>query len=132
MSRLRLYLLGPPRLELDGEPLHLPRRKALALLAYLAVTGRAHSRDSLATLLWPEHDQRSARAELSRTLSLLNRLLGPDALVADRQTVGLNPGLDIRLDTAASRRAFEDGDDVEAVDLYRDDFMAWFTLRDSA
>jgi len=60
MSRLRLYLLGPPHVELDGEPLHLPRRKAMALLAYLAETGRAHSRDSLATLLWPEYDQCSA------------------------------------------------------------------------
>jgi hypothetical protein len=31
MSRLRLYLLGPPHLELDGKAVHLPRRKALAL-----------------------------------------------------------------------------------------------------
>ena len=64
MSRLELYLLGPPRVELDGKLLHLSRRKALAFLAYLAVTGRPHSRDSLATLFWPQHDQKSARAEL--------------------------------------------------------------------
>jgi hypothetical protein len=36
MSRLALYLLGPPRLALDGEPIHVGRRKAMALLAYLA------------------------------------------------------------------------------------------------
>jgi len=101
MSRLRLYLLGPPRLELDGEPVHLPRRKALALLAYLAVTGRPHSRDSLATLLRAEYDQRSARADLSRTLSRLNRALGQHLLVADRATVGLDPELRLWLDTAA-------------------------------
>ena len=52
MSRLALYLLGPPHLELDGEEIHVGRRKAVALLTYLAVTGRSHSRDSLATLLW--------------------------------------------------------------------------------
>ena len=39
MSRLALYLLGPPRVELDGQAVHIGRRTALALLAYLAVAG---------------------------------------------------------------------------------------------
>ncbi len=60
MSQMALYLFGPPRLELDGTPVHIPRRKAMTLLAYLAVTGQSHSRDSLAALLWPENDQSSA------------------------------------------------------------------------
>ena len=38
MSYLALYLLGQPRVELNGEELHIGRRKATALLAYLAVT----------------------------------------------------------------------------------------------
>ena len=91
MSQLALYLLGPPRLELDGEEVRIGRRKPLALLAYLATTGRSHSRDSLATLLWAEHDQRSARAELRRALSVLSRTLGDGWFAADRETVGLNP-----------------------------------------
>ena len=37
MPRLDIYLLGPPRVELDANELDIPRRKALALLAYLAV-----------------------------------------------------------------------------------------------
>ena len=86
---LALYLFGPPRLEMDGNPVHIPRRKALALLAYLAVTGQSHSRDWLATLLWPQNDQSSARAELRRTLSVLNRTLGDGWLVADRETARL-------------------------------------------
>ena len=85
MPRTSLRLLGPPHIELDGEPIHIPRRKATALLAYLTLTRRAHSRDSLATVLWPENDQRSARAELRRTLSLLNRTLGEGYLVAYAQ-----------------------------------------------
>lgn len=44
MSTLALYLLGPPRLELDGEPVQIGRRKAVALLAYLATEGGRHSR----------------------------------------------------------------------------------------
>ncbi|MCK4316690.1 MAG: SARP family transcriptional regulator, partial [Anaerolineae bacterium] len=89
MPRLMLYLLGPPRLERDGEPIQVSRRKAVALIAYLAVTGGHHSRDTLATLLWPEYDQSRARADLRRTLSVLNRTLGEGWLTADRETAGL-------------------------------------------
>ena len=37
MSRLALYLLGSPRLELDGEPIQVGRRKAVALHRHLLV-----------------------------------------------------------------------------------------------
>jgi DNA-binding SARP family transcriptional activator len=75
MPKLALYLLGPPRVELDGQAVPLGRHKAVALLAYLALTRQPHSRDALATLLWPELDQSRARGQLRRTLSLLNRTL---------------------------------------------------------
>jgi DNA-binding SARP family transcriptional activator len=61
MARLALYLLGPPRIELDGEPVHIGRRGALALLAYLAVTGRLHNREALASLLGRKFSQLRAR-----------------------------------------------------------------------
>ena len=54
MSRLSLFLLGMPCVERDGEPVQIPRRKAGAPPAYLAMTSQSHSRDVLATLLWPE------------------------------------------------------------------------------
>ena len=91
MVGLALYLLGPLRVELDGKEIHIGRPKALALLAYLAVTGERHRRDTLAALLWPELDQAHARADLRRTLSLLDRTVGDGYLVADRETAGLNP-----------------------------------------
>ncbi len=40
MSRLAIFLLGAPRIELDGQPVETDTRKASALLAFLAVTGR--------------------------------------------------------------------------------------------
>lgn len=71
MALLKLLVFGSPRLERDGRPIELNLRKALALLVYLAVSGRPHSRDALATLLWPESDQREGRARLRRTLHRL-------------------------------------------------------------
>jgi len=67
VARLSIALLGSPSVEVDGAPLEVDTRKAIALLAYLAVTGQAHGRDTLATLLWPEYDQEKARASLRRT-----------------------------------------------------------------
>lgn len=75
MPQLRLLLLGSPQIEINGEPVHLDRRKAVALLVYLAVNRQPHSRDTLATLLWPESDQSRGRAALRRTLSVLNQTL---------------------------------------------------------
>jgi predicted ATPase len=153
MSRLALYLLGPPRIELDGRPVQISRRKVVALLAYLAVTGTPHSRDSLATLLWPERSQSRARAYLRRALSELNRTLGEGFLTIDRETAGLQQAqpdsgpwqlwVDVaefreRLaaDEAHSHPTTELCSDCVtvlegAVGLYCDDFMAGFTLRDS-
>ncbi len=151
MSQLALQLFGPPKLEMDGTPVHIPRRKATALLAYLAVTGQTHSREALATLLWPENDQSSARAELRRTLSVLNRAMGKGWLCADREKAGLNKGDEqptdhtFWLDTANFEgilkicKSHNHPPTVtypkclptleEAVALYTDDFMAGFSLK---
>ena len=98
MSHLSLSLLGPPQIETDNKFIELETRKAMALLVYLAVTKQPHSRDALATLLWPKYDQSSALAYLRRILSMLNRALGEDWLVIDRETAGLNPDAGLWLD----------------------------------
>ena len=148
MPQLTLRLLGPPAIELDGEPVSLGRHKAMALLAYLALSPGSHSRDSLAALLWPELDQRRARAEVRRTLSVLNRTLGDAWLTIDRETAGWAPQDEAWLDVDALRECLaacaahgHAADEVceacvpflsEAVALYRDGFLAGFTLPGSA
>jgi DNA-binding SARP family transcriptional activator len=87
----------------DGESIPFKHRKAIGLLAYLAVTGQPHSRDTLATLPWPDHDGSSARANLRRALSPLKRNLGNQALVIDQDQVGLNPRTELGLDVDAFR-----------------------------
>ena len=69
MPDLKLFLLGSPRVECAGEPVAIELRKALALLVYLSLTERSHSRDTLATLFWPELDQSRARAGLRYALN---------------------------------------------------------------
>jgi DNA-binding SARP family transcriptional activator len=94
MSGLALYLLGAPRIVRDGAAIKLDRRKAIALLAYLAVTGESHRRDSLVNLLWPEVDATRGRAALRRTLYAIRKALTSEWLDIDREEIGLHPCID--------------------------------------
>ena len=56
MSGVKLFLLGPPKIEIDGFLVKVDTRKVMALLAYLAAMGESYRRDLLVNLLWPEYD----------------------------------------------------------------------------
>jgi DNA-binding SARP family transcriptional activator/pimeloyl-ACP methyl ester carboxylesterase len=147
MCVLSLRLLDVPRLERESIPLRVTRRKTMALLAYLAVTGAVHSRDELATLFWPENDQSSALANLRRDLSRLREILGSEALIADRLQVELNPDIGLWLDVTSFQAQMQEtfshshAKDLackrckenlqNAIDLYRNDFMTGFSLTDA-
>lgn len=92
-SRLSLVLLGGFQASLGSDaPVPLPNNKAQALLAYLAMApGRRHSRDKLATLLWPGTGDAHARQSLRQAFVTLRRVLGTHAiLVADHHDVTLD------------------------------------------
>ncbi len=132
MSELRLRLFGAPELSVAGSPITFDTRKALALIAYLAVTGRPQRRESLAALLWPESDQSRARASLRRTLSAAAGV-GP-ALVIGRGEIELDQNLS--WSDVAEFEALAGSDEATALrraaDLAPDLFLAGFSLRDSA
>ncbi len=146
MSRLALFLLGPPRVEREGQPIKLDRHKALALLAFLAVTGQRHGREYLAALLWPELDGLRARSNLRRALSSLTGALPGEWWDIDREQIGFEADtawLDVRQFEIllgagrqhghATKQACREcvSPLVEAARLYRGDFLAGFSLRDS-
>jgi DNA-binding SARP family transcriptional activator len=134
MPTLKICLFGFPRIEYDGKPIALSRRKATGLLAYLAATGKPHSRDVLAATLWADHDDRRARNELRRVLVVLNKTPIAEWLDVDRKTIALKQDENLWVDVQQFA-ANCDGtpDQLEtAVNLYRDRFMAGFTFKDSA
>jgi DNA-binding SARP family transcriptional activator/tetratricopeptide (TPR) repeat protein len=130
-TELSLALLGPPVVRRDGRPVTFDTRKATALLALLAVTGREHSREQLADLLWPDADSARGRASLRRTLSVTAAVMG-DGLIISRSAVTLAPGL-VQVDVRDFETLIAKPDPASlerATQLYRDDFLAGFTLRD--
>jgi predicted ATPase/DNA-binding SARP family transcriptional activator len=152
MYDLSINLLGSPQITRGNQPITLQRKKDLALLAYLAVTDRAQTRDSLAALLWPDSGQDAARANVRKNISRLKGELGSDTLLTQHDEVRFNPNLSLQLDVRqfqlhveqpkkhnhflhgntsplceACRSALE-----EAVRLYRGEFLAGFNLPDSS
>jgi len=148
MAQLDIQLFGFPTLLLAGEAAVVDTRKALALVAYLAMTGQPQSRDTLAAFLWPDYDEDRGRAALRRTLSALRAALKGYGLEIGRQALALEPSADWRVDVLEFRRLLELADShhlqptqscprcllwrEEAVAYYQEDFLAGFTLRDSA
>ncbi|MDX1521304.1 MAG: BTAD domain-containing putative transcriptional regulator [Anaerolineae bacterium] len=148
MSHLKLFLLGAPRVERDGVALQFDTRKAIALLAYLALGDQSFSRDTLAALFWPEYEQSQARNGLRRTLSVLIKGIGPGLLDVDRETVALRPDNGLWVDVAQCHQhlaACQTHGHLpeetcpeclsslsQALNLYRGDFMAGFNLRDAS
>lgn len=147
MPQLTIRTLGPPELALDGAAVDTSRNKAIALLVYLAVNGQRCRREALAGLFWPDYEQSKAYAYLRRTLWELKEMLGEGWLEAGRETVALAGAADVWLDVAAFRQALAatagHGHAPAAVcpacvdalsraaELYRGDFLAGFSLRDS-
>src|SRR6266498_1286400 len=145
--RLVLQFLGLPQIHLDDQPIATDRRKAIALLAYLAVNDIGHprqrySRESLSTLFWPDYEQAKAFSNLRRTIWEVHQAIGEGWLIADRETVHLNPDREIGLDVADFRdllsQARQQSDPVlridllsDAVKLCRDHFLTGFSLKDA-
>lgn len=141
-TTLSLRLMGTPEIVVSGEPLRVDTRKAVALLAYLAVEGRQR-RDRLTALLWPDAERTHARGALRRTLSVTLKALGGVHLEGDTAALAL-VGNDIMCDVWALdehvRTVDEHGDDgtcplcldklESAVRLRRGDFLEHFSLRE--
>jgi DNA-binding SARP family transcriptional activator len=149
--RLDITTLGPVELHRDGQPVTAPeivkRPKVRELLGLLAERRRVDRREII-DLLWPEHDDERALANLRTTLSTLNNALEPDRargtsafhLAIDGESVVLDDrvGHDVveferlveaaRADDRSGLPARALDTYVAAIDIYRGDYLAGFDV----
>jgi adenylate cyclase len=133
---LELHLFGAPQITLDGVPVTgLTSGKAQAILFYLALTGRGHTRSALAGLLWGDMPGKAARGNLRKALHQLRKYLGA-YLVIERDFVALAEDADYWVDALAFNALLTEAPAADArgrmqraVDLYRGDFLEGFYVQ---
>ena len=132
---LEISLIGPPRVARDRQPVSFDTRKAMALLAHLALAERPRSREALCELLWPGRDPEHARGALRRTLSTLRKAVGEESIDTTGDSIALVPGADLALDVERFRELAADDASLEALAeaaaLCSARFLEGFSLRDS-
>lgn len=139
-STLQLFLLGHPEVRLEGKVVAgFITKKAEAALYFLAMTGETQGRGKLAALFWPDMNDTASKKNLRTVLPNLRKLVG-DYLIITRQAVTFNQDRPYWLDAAVFERAVAAAADaqqpdipslIEAVDLYRGDFLEGFHLGDT-
>lgn len=117
---LRISVLGKLAVLRDGTNVQLPpSKKTRALLAYLAVTARPHSRNRLCAMFWnvPDDPRAALRWSLTRLRTCID---APDcpAIIADRENVALDHD-GLAVDILALRNATRSGTDVLSTDALR-------------
>ena len=124
-ATVRLHLLGAPSVEIARQVLEPGSRKALALLAWLALEGRS-TRSRLAVLFWPELNAASARRNLRRELHRLRSVGADAALQSNGDMLALDPA--VHTDVQAFARALDAGHLAAATRLYRGPLLDGFDL----
>ena len=128
---LEIRTFGGLQLTTGGQTVTgLASRKAEALLVYLAVTGRPHSREILANLFWDERSQTQSLANLRTVLSSLRQNIG-DYLEISRDYAGINPDAEIWLDLQEFEQQIGSARLEKAISIYKGDFLEGFMVRDS-
>jgi len=152
-EELRMTVLGSVQIVRGGTPVTgFVSTKVQALLIYLAVTGRPHTREALAGLLWGDMPHRAARVNLRQAIANLRRLVGSH-LIINRQMVALDQEspywLDAKVFIQGIHQALrhntngnvkENGDSptssiipllTEVVELYQGEFLEGFVVRNA-
>ena len=129
-TQLRVSMLGSLRIERDTCPIHLPTRKTEILFAYLILHPDAHTREKLAGLFWGDSSDENARGSLRKALTLLRKHIASDIILADRESVQLNPSFPLWVDAIgfeeqAGRFLADPSTDLNRIDLelYPDDLL---------
>lgn len=88
---VKILLLGPPEIYINGKLITIKRRLNRALIFYLAAQRQPVSREELSALFWQEESDDIARKNLRESLSRVRTGLGVhDLLITNGEQVSLN------------------------------------------
>ena len=144
MTRLSISLLGSPQIALNGAPIKVPTRRAVPLLAYLAITGKSQTRETLANLLWSESSLPLGLASLRTTLWRLKSAGLEEWIKLENNEISLNYQKTIDVDVVTFKSNIHKCGThghppsqiclycvsllTDAIELYHGEFLSGFNL----
>ena len=131
---LKIRLLGTFEIEYNDRIIQISGRPEQSLFAYLVLnTGTYHRRERLATLLWPDSPDASARDNLRHVLWRVRKARPAEPageyLLASDLTIAFNSSAEHWLDVAVLKMAGEcrSADDlISALSVYRGELLPGF------
>ena len=118
----------------DGRELHslLAQPKRIALLAYLCIAQPRgyHRRDTLLGLFWPDSDQEHGRTSLRKSLHILRRALGEDAVLSRGDEEVAVDFQRVSCDVATFEELVGGNQFQDALQLYGGDLLTGFFVDD--
>lgn len=147
MDVLRIETLGGLNFFVNGEKIKISRRKAAALLVYLAINQLSYTREILAGAFWPNNDLSRAYANLRQAIWDIKRTLGEDWLLTEDTRITLGNAKEIQLDVEEFNKILSGvskhkhrnegvcatckAELEAAAAMLNGDFLAGFSLKDS-
>lgn len=98
MNSINVHLLGRPYVELNGERVNFPYKKAEGFFYYLCVKKTA-TREEIIYVLWGADNENVGRKNLREAVYQIKKILGKEILVtAGHTSISLNPECKIEID----------------------------------
>ncbi|RPI78162.1 MAG: hypothetical protein EHM41_26190, partial [Chloroflexi bacterium] len=117
---LEVKLLGQFEVSQDGRRLAIPTRQAQSLFAYLILNaGKAHRREKLAGLLWPDSSENNARSNLRHELWRLRKTVDKEEqtyFLIDDLAITFDPDSPHSLDVKALERLSPESSAIELIE----------------
>lgn len=129
----------------DQKPVQFVADSSRALLAYLAASPDVpHSRESLASLIWPDHNRSSGFNNLRQALKRLKDSVGDDVtetplVLTEKKTIQINPEAKLWVDVQSFEEAILNAQQAriedsipffeDALYLYRGEFLNDFHIK---
>ena len=123
MANIKVYLLGRPYVEMDGERVNFPY-KAEGFFYYLCVKKTA-TREEIISVLWGADNENVGRKNLREAVYQIKKLLGKEILVTVGHTsISLNPECMPEID-------WDNLNDENLLDAEEQGFLSHFMIKNS-
>lgn len=124
MEKIKVHLLGRPYVELNGERINFPYKKAEGFFYYLCIKKNA-TREEIIYVLWGADNENVGRKNLREAVYQIKKLLGKEILVTTGHTsISLNPEYMPEID-------WDSINEENILDHEEEGFLAHFHIKNS-